>query len=83
MENGTLDSRENHPLVDNALDYLQFIRKHYPDKWLLLSKDIEMFAQDGEPLHQVLFSTIKRIESGKVVSDRYALGLAWFVRQFI
>ena len=80
MEKGTLQENEYHPSADSAMDWFNNYRLNNFQNWLVLKESIASTALSGNRLSEILLSTIDRLESKQPVSDRYLLGLVWFVR---
>lgn len=79
MEQGTLKENEYHPSADSAMQYVkQFIASN-PTAWMVLQESIASTALSGNRLSEILLSTIERLNTGLPISDRYLLGLAWFL----
>lgn len=71
----TLEVGEMHPMAPEAFKYI---------KQNISTEDIEAMAScaiEGNRLAEVCLGTYNRIENGEPVSDRYVLGLAWFIKQ--
>ncbi len=68
---------EPHPSAIPAFDYVknQMISKPH------LAESIASTALSGNRTAEICLSTIKRIQSGETVSDRYVLGLAWMMKE--
>lgn len=77
-ERGTLKPTEPHPAAFMARQYIRTI----PWQELLLKKEaLASCAIEGNRLAEVCLSTLNRLLNGHPVSDRYLLGLAWFLRE--
>ena len=75
MDDTTLEKGELHPMTSNALDYI---------KQNMTFMDLESIASNalsGNRTANICFGTYKRLEQGEPVSDRYLLGLAWFIKE--
>jgi len=71
----TLEIGEYHPMAPSALAY---VRAN------ITMMDVESMAScaiEGNRTADICLSTYNRLEKGEPVSDRYILGLAWFVKQ--
>lgn len=78
-EPGTLQIGEYHPAADSAFKY---IKAHLSNPFFfsIIRESIASCALSGNRLAEVCHETLRRIENNEPVSDRYLLGLAWFVR---
>ena len=79
MEQGTLKENEYHPSADSAMQYIKQFIVSNPTAWMVLQESIASTALSGNRLSEILLSTIERLNNGLPVSDRYLLGLAWFL----
>lgn len=76
-ERGTLEQTEQHPAAFMALDYIRTI----PLQELLLKQEaLATCAIEGNRLAEVCLATLNRLLNKQPVSDRYLLGLAWFLK---
>jgi hypothetical protein len=78
--NGTLNETEYHPMAESALAYVRQSMSSL--QFFTIKESIASTALSGNRLSEVLFETIRRLEEGEPVSDRYLLGLAWFLRDY-
>lgn len=71
---------EPHPSAHQA--YLWFHQSvvDNPIRYVQLKESIASTALSGNRLAQVCLGTMNRLEAGEPVSDRYLLGLVWFMR---
>lgn len=69
---------EPHPM---ARDAFAFIRKQGAENLLMLAESLASCALSGNRTAEICSGTLDRILTGKPVSDRYVLGLAWFMMQ--
>jgi len=78
MEEATLKENEPHPCAHIAMRFLaeQKINLKY---WMIMQESIASNAIEGNRTAEICLSTIRRLEEGKPVSDRYLMGLAWMV----
>ena len=79
MEQGTLKENEYHPSADSAMQYIKQLMVSNPTDWIVIHESIASTALSGNRLSEILLSTIERLNNGLPVSDRYLLGLAWFL----
>lgn len=75
-----LGVNEPHPSAHPA--YLWFHQSVVDDpiRYIQLKESIASTALSGNRLSQVCLGTMNRLEAGQPVSDRYLLGLVWFMR---
>lgn len=77
-DKGTLSEGEYHPAAKSAMIWYRSKDYHFIIKWK------EAFASTallGNRLADVCLETMRRLESGEAVSDRYLLGLVWTMSQ--
>ena len=75
MTEATLKTSEIHPMTHSALVY---IRMH------ISALDVEAMAScaiEGNRAADICLSTYNRLQNMEPVSDRYLLGLAWFIKE--
>ena len=80
MEQGTLKEGEYHPSADSAMRFIKEFIVSHPDDWMSLQESLASTALSGNRLAEILLSTVERLNKGEPVSDRYLLGLAWFMK---
>lgn len=78
---GTLKIGEYHPSSNSAMAFVKYLITH-PD-YLFLRESLESNAIDGNRCCEICLETLIRVENNDLVSDRYLLGLAWFLKDFI
>jgi hypothetical protein len=79
-ELGTLKDTEPHPAITSAIDWFDDWQLSHPGA---LNRYIESFAScaiEGNRLAEICIATIRRLQNGQPVSDRYFLGLVWTIR---
>jgi|ERR1044071_3983817 hypothetical protein len=76
--NDTLEAGEVHPSSYSAMRYIQSID---PKKWMKHIEAISSSALSGNRMACIYMGTIERLEKKEPVSDRYLLGLAWFIKE--
>ena len=79
-EEATLKEGEYHPSADSAMAWLKWFMIDDPQRWMIIKEAIASTALSGNRLAELCHSTINRLSEGQPVSDRYLLGLAWFIR---
>lgn len=77
VSRGTLKVGEYHPSADLAMSYILSIPF---DKLALLQESMASCAIEGNRCAEVCSETLSRILGNQPVSDRYLLGLAWFLK---
>lgn len=75
-ERGTLGVNEQHPSFASAAGY---VLKKINDPALL--EALASTAIESNRMSEVCLGTIQRIKNKQPVSDRYILGLAWFMKE--
>lgn len=77
---GTIAADAYHPAADSAMSWFKhYVREHSED-YARMKMAIIMAADDGNRLAQICRATIERLAAGAPVSDRYLLGLVWFLQ---
>lgn len=79
MSSGTLNVGEYHPSANSALQYVQM--KLCNSDFFLKREAIAGMALSGNRQCIVCFETLMRIYNNESVSDRYLLGLVWFLKE--
>lgn len=77
MKEASLDMGEFHPMAPNALRYI----KKNLTAWHI--EALASSALEGSRTADICLSTYNRIQKGLPISDRYVLGLAWFVKELV
>ena len=75
-DRGTLLPGEYHPSADSAAAYIRSMPLH---DLALAQESLCSCALSGNRLAEVCAETLRRFLDGETVSDRYLLGLAWFL----
>jgi len=78
-DRGTLEVREPHPCAEIAMEY---IRSQHSTQLSTLRESLASCAIESNRLAEVCLGTLDRLLLGETVSDRYLLGLAWFMREY-
>lgn len=76
-ERGTLRAGEPHPSAHKARD---FILNMPLEKLMAYQGSFSSCAIEGNRLGEVCAETLHRLMKGQPVSDRYVLGLAWYLK---
>ena len=74
---GTLKDGEPHP---SAVLALKWIQNQSPDTLSIWQEAFSSSAIENNRTGEICSETLHRIITGQPVSDRYVLGLAWFMR---
>ena len=74
---GTLAVHEPHPASFGALMYIRTIPV---EELMKLQEAFASLGLSGDRTGEVCSETLKRVIDGSPVSDRYVLGLAWFIK---
>ena len=74
-ERGTLNIGEPHPSSTTALKYI----KNNCGGLFILQESLSSCAIEGNRTAEICGETLDRLITGKPVSDRYLMGLAWFI----
>lgn len=73
----TLNRGEYHPCATDAMSYIKY-HMTYP-----LIESLASTALSGNRTAEICYATLERIQKGEPVSDRYVLGLAWFLKELL
>lgn len=74
----TLNLGEIHPSAPSAMGYVK--SKLADPEFFRIKESLESIAMFSRS-HEICHETLQRIESNEKVSDRYLLGLAWFLKE--
>jgi len=72
----TLKDNEPHPAVEIARNFIAKEMLQF-NNYLSAKEAIASCAIENNRLAEICLSTIRRVENGEPVSDRYLMGLAW------
>lgn len=75
----TLKLEEPHPAAHDAMAWFNLWRTDMTN-YMLTREAIASTALSGNRLAQICNSTLDRLEKAEPVSDRYLLGLCWFLK---
>lgn len=80
---GTIFSGEYHPAADSAMRWFKNYVRTQPEDYARSKMAILMAAEDSPKnrLAVICRATIERLAAGAPVSDRYLLGLVWFLKE--
>ena len=76
MMNDELEPLEPHPATHSAVTY---VMKRIQDP--ILIESLASCTIENNRIAEICLGTINRIKESKQVSDRYLLGLAWFLKE--
>lgn len=74
-----LKPSEIHPSAYSAMEWFNKWRSDLQD-YFLLKESLASTAIEGNRTAQICLGTLERLEKNEKVSDRYLLGLVWFIR---
>ncbi len=77
-EQGHLEPGEPHPMAHSALRWINDNMSHKERCYYM--EALASCAIEGNEIGEICGETLRRLMSGEPVSDRYILGLAWFLR---
>ena len=77
VERGTLLPTEPHPMADDAVRYVFSLGM---EELFKIRDAMASCAIEGNRLAEVCGETLRRVLSREPVSDRYLLGLAWYLK---
>lgn len=75
----TLKETEYHPSADSAMEWYNEWKKDFK-RYCQMKESMASTALSGNRLPEIMLSTMDRLEKGEPISDRYLLGLCWFLR---
>lgn len=79
MSSGTLETGETHPSAHSAMAYV--LSQIGSLGFGYTREALASNALSGNRTCEVCFETLERIITGLPISDRYLLGLAWFLKE--
>lgn len=79
-DRSTLTTEEYHPAADSAMVWIKWFISSDPLRWLQIKEALASTALSGNRMAEVCLGTIERLANSEPVSDRYLLGLCWFLR---
>lgn len=80
-EAGTLAIGEFHPAAVSAMQYVKEFIKYDLRRAMIMREALASCSLSGNRLAEICHETLRRIMDGENVSDRYLLGLAWYLRE--
>lgn len=81
MDNTELKSGEVHPTAYSAMAWFKAWKLSDPLKFIQVMEALASTALSGNRQAEICLGTINRLEHGQMVSDRYLLGLCWFLKE--
>jgi hypothetical protein len=75
----TLQLGEFHPSASDAMFWLKEFQIKNFKEWAMIRESIASTALSGDRLSNVMHGTLERLSKGEPVSDRYLLGLCWYL----
>lgn len=75
----TLKDTEFHPAAADAMEWFKEYQIADTKNWMMMKEAIFSTALSGNRMSEIMSSTINRLDAGEPVSDRYLLGLCWFL----
>ena len=79
----TLKEGEAHPSAHNAFVWLLEFMAREPIAYVQIRESLASTALSGNRVASICSHTLDRLEKNQPVSDRYLLGVAWFIRDMI
>lgn len=80
MKEESLEEGEFHPIAPSVMQWFREWKRTQGVNYLLVRESIASTALAGNRLAEICNSTLDRLDNGEPVSDRYLLGLCWFLR---
>ena len=72
---------EHHMAADHAMTWFKEWQLQNLQKYGMLREAVASTALSGNRLAQILHGTLERLATGQPVSDRYLLGLCWYIKE--
>lgn len=79
-DKSTLKANEYHPSADDALAWYKKWAVDDPVRYSITKESLASTSLSGNRGATVMLGTMNRLEAGAPVSDRYLLGLCWFLK---
>lgn len=76
--NDSLETGEVHPSAEPAMEYV--LKTIFSPEFPMIQESLASCALSGNRLAQICLGTVERIIKHEALSDRYLLGLAWFLK---
>ena len=81
-ETGTLEIGEIHPMAPSSMKFVKEFLIKDVKRAMMLREALASAALAGNRLVEVCGETLRRVLEGETVSDRYLLGLAWYLKTY-
>lgn len=81
MSEHTLKEGEFHPIAPSALAWFRAWRLADTKRYMMMREAVASTAIEGNRLAEICNSTLNRLDADEPVSDRYLLGLCWFLKE--
>ncbi len=72
---------EIHPAAHSAMAYVKIYLSANAENSFLMQEAMASCAIEGNRLAGICGETLRRVMAGEAVSDRYILGLAWYLKE--
>lgn len=69
--------------ADHAMEWFKMWKYADTKRYFITLEALASSALSGSRLAQVCLGTLERLEKGQPVSDRYLLGLCWFLKEML
>lgn len=76
-----LREKEYHPAAESALVWFKEWQLADLQRYMMVREAIASTALSGNRLAEIANGTLERLDKGEPVSDRYLLGLCWFLKE--
>ncbi len=83
QDDGVIKENEYHPAAADAMAWFKDWQITDPVRYMEMREAIASTALSGNRLAQICHSTLERLANSQPVSDRYLLGLCWFLRDTV
>lgn len=80
---GTIRDGEYHPAANMAMNWYREIQLTKPREYMIAREAIASTALSGNRMAEICWETLDRLDNGRPISDRYLLGLCWFLMELI
>ncbi len=82
-DDSVIKEGEYHPAANDAMAWFKDWQIADPVRYMEMREAMACTALSGNRLAQICHGTFERLATGQLVSDRYLLGLCWFLRDAI
>jgi len=80
-EESTLKTGEIHPSAGSAMSWLHEWQIADLRRWAVMREAVASTALSGNRLAEICHGTLERLDKNEPISDRYLLGLCWFLKE--